>query len=174
MRVLLASGIDGFCHRYAVLHWAEQLALQGIGATVRAHRDPRLAADVATHDLLVLYRVPDSPWIAHLRRRAAALGRATVFAVDDLIVEPALVDPPPARRLDGAGRELWQDGVGRYRRTLLGCDAFLATTPALAAVGDALGKPTYVHRCGLAARELALGATARRPAGGGGRAAPLR
>jgi len=56
MRVLLASGIDGFCHRYAVLHWAEQLALQGIGATVRAHRDPRLAADVATHDLLLLYR----------------------------------------------------------------------------------------------------------------------
>ena len=26
MRVLFASGIDGFCHRYAVLHWAEQLA----------------------------------------------------------------------------------------------------------------------------------------------------
>src|SRR6185295_5531676 len=160
MRVLFASGIDGFCHRYAVLHWAEQLATQGIGATVRAHRDPRLVGDLASHDVLVLYRVPDSAWAAHLRACAAALGRATVFAVDDLIVDPALVDPPPARRLDGAGRELWQDGVMRYRRTLLACDAFLATTPVLGAVGRALGKPTWVHRCGLGAREIAIGAAA--------------
>src|SRR5258706_10612919 len=92
MRVLFASGIDGFCHRYAVLHWAEQLATQAIASTVRAHSDPRLAADLATHDVLVLYRVPDGAWVRHLLAHARALGVATVFAVDDLIFEPALAD----------------------------------------------------------------------------------
>ena len=70
MRVLFASGIDGFCHRYAVLHWAEQLATQAVASTVRAHTDPRLAADLATHDVLVLYRVPDGVWVRHLLARA--------------------------------------------------------------------------------------------------------
>src|SRR5437870_116455 len=93
MRVLFASGIDGFCHRYAVLHWAEQLVTQGIASTVRAHTDPRLAADLATHDVLVLYRVPDGVWVRHLLARARTLGRASVFAVDDLIVDPAVADP---------------------------------------------------------------------------------
>ena len=73
MRVLFASGIDGFCHRYGVLHWAEQLATQGIASTAWAHTDPRLAADLATHDVLVLYRVPDvavDPASAGARRGA--------------------------------------------------------------------------------------------------------
>lgn len=160
MRVLVASGIDGFCHRYAALHWAEQLATQGVASTVRAHSDARLAADLATHDLLVLYRVPDGAWVRHLLARARALGRAAVFAVDDLIFDPTLREPPPVRRLDDAARRLWHDGVERYRRTLLACDAFLATSEPLAAAGRAAGKPTYLHRCGLAARELALGAAA--------------
>jgi glycosyltransferase involved in cell wall biosynthesis len=164
MRVLFASGIDGFCHRYAVLHWAEQLAGQGIASTVRAHVDPRLAGDLAGHEVLVLYRVPHSPWVAHLLARARALGRATVFAVDDLIVCPEIPEPPPLRRMDAAERRLWHDGVRRYRATLLACDAFLATTGPLAEVGAAAGKPTHLHRCGLAARELALGAAAARDA----------
>ena len=104
MRVLFASGIDGFCHRYAVLHWAEQLATQAVASTMRAHTDPRLAADLATHDVFVLYRVPAGAWIDHLLARARALGRPTVFAVDDLIFDAALADPPPVRRMDAAER----------------------------------------------------------------------
>ncbi len=167
MRVLFASGIDGFCHRYGVLHWAEELATQDVTSTARAHSDPRLAADLAVHDVLVLYRVPDGAWVHHLLARARALGRATVFAVDDLIFDPALTDPPPVRRMDAAERRLWQDGVERYRRTLLACDAVLATSEPLAAAARAAGRPVYLHRCGLAERELALGAaaiTARRAA----------
>ena len=160
MRVLFASGIDGFCHRYAVLHWAEQLATQMIESTVRAHGDPRLAADLATHDVLVLYRVPHSPWIASLLDRARAFGRATVFAVDDLIFDPEIADVPALRQMDPEAQRLWHDGVARYRRTLLACDVFLATTGPLATSGRAAGKPTYIHRAGLAARELALGAAA--------------
>ena len=107
--------------------------------------------------LLVLYRVPDGAWVRHLIARARTLGRATVFAVDDLIFDPVLREPPPVRRLDDAARRLWHEGVERYRRTLLACDAFLATSEPLAAAGRAAAKPTYLHRCGLGERELALG-----------------
>ncbi len=161
MRVLVASGIDGFCHRYGPLHWAEQLATRAIATTVYAHTDPRLAAGLFTHDVLVLYRVPDGAWVRHLLARAAALGRPTVFAVDDLIVDPALTDAPLLRGRGADEQRLWHDGVARYRRTLEACDAFLATTEPIAAVGRALGTPTYLQRCGVSAAELALGAAAR-------------
>ena len=167
MRVLIASGIDGFCHRYGPLHWAEQLATQGIGASVWSHRDPRLAADLESHDLLVLYRVPDGDWIRHLLGRAAALERPTVFAVDDLIVAPELDEVPPLRGRSDEERRLWHDGIARYRRTLEACDAFLATTEPIAAVGRALGVPTALHRQGVSAIELALGAAARAAASPG-------
>lgn len=166
MRVVFASGIDEFCHRYGPLHWAEQLATRGVPVTVRAHSDGRLAADTETHDVLVLYRVPWSPWIAHLLDVARAHGARVVFAVDDLIVSPALTDIPSLRRASAEERVLWSDGVARYRHALETCDAFLATTAPLADVGRALGIPTFVHRAGLAARELALGARVSRAAAG--------
>jgi glycosyltransferase involved in cell wall biosynthesis len=161
MRVLFASGIDGFCHRYGVLHWAEQLATQGITSTTWAHTDPRLAAALTSHDVLVLFRVPDAPWIRHLLARATSLGRPTVFAIDDLIVVPELTDVPPLRGRGEAERRLWHDGVQRYRRTLAASDAFLTTTEPIAAVGRGLGMPTHVQRCGVSNAELALGAAAR-------------
>ena len=160
MRVLVASGIDGFCHRYGPLHWAEQLATQGIASTVWAHTDPRVAAGLFTHDVLVLYRVPDGAWIRHVLARAAALERPTVFAVDDLIVVPELTDVPLLRDRSEDERRLWHDGVARYRRTLEACDAFLATTEPIAAVGRALGLPTHLQRCGVSRAELAIGAAA--------------
>ena len=161
MRVLFASGIDGFCHRYNVLHWAEQLATQGIASTALAHTDARLAAALLTHDLLVLYRVPDGAWVRHLLARAAALGRPTVFAIDDLVVEPTVTDVPLLRRRDADEQRLWHEGVARYRRTLEACDAFVATTQPIAAVGRTLGKPTHLHRCGVSTPELTLGSAAR-------------
>ncbi len=170
MRVLFASGIDGFCHRYGPLHWAEQLATQGIASTVWAHTDPRLAAGLFSHDLLVLYRVPDGAWIRHVLARAAALERPTIFAVDDLIVVPELTDVPLLRTRSEDERRLWHDGVARYRRTLEACDAFLATSEPLAAVGCGLGIPTHLQRCGVSTAELTLGAAAR--AAGGAEATP--
>ena len=161
MRVLIASGIDGFCHRYGPLHWAEQLATQGVASTVWAHGDPRLAADLESHDLLLLYRVPDGDWITHLLGRAAALDRPAVFGVDDLIVVPELDEVPPLRGRSDDERRLWHDGVARYRRTLAACDALVATTEPIAEVGRALGLPTAVHRQGVSAVERARGAAAR-------------
>jgi glycosyltransferase involved in cell wall biosynthesis len=167
MRVLFASGIDGFCHRYAVLHWAEQLATQAIGATVRAHVDPRVRTELAGHDLLVLYRVPMSPWIAEVIDAAHAAAIPTLFAVDDLIVDPRLPAPTLLRGRDERERRLWHEGVARYRATLEACDAVLGTTPALVACARAAGKPAHLHRCGLGRREIACAARAPRRRDGG-------
>jgi glycosyltransferase involved in cell wall biosynthesis len=169
MHVLFASGIDGFCHRYAVLHWAEQLATRGIAATVRAHLDPRLAGDLVDHDLLVLYRVPSSPWIARLIEWAHARGRPTVFAIDDLIFDPDVPEPPLLGTRSDDDRRAWHEGVRRYRTTLLACRVFLGTTPALCAHARAAGKSVHLHRAGLGAVELALGARARARDAGGAR-----
>lgn len=174
MRVLVASGIDGFCHRYGPLHWAEQLATQGIASTVWAHTDPRLAAGLFSHDVLVLFRVPDGAWIRHVLARAAALERPTVFAVDDLIVVPEMTDVPLLRDRSEDERRLWHDGVARYRRTLEACDALLATTEPIAAVGRALGRPTHLQRCGVSQAELALGAAAAAEARAAAGARPVR
>ena len=95
MRVLFASGIDGFCHRYEVLHRAEQLRLVGGEATVVSFTDPRLRAEAARHDLIFLYRVPETSAVALAIDEARAAGVAVVGAIDDLVfVDAAPVDQP--------------------------------------------------------------------------------
>ena len=81
MRVLFASGIDGFCHRYGPLHWAEQLATQGVAsidpgarrsAARRRPREPRRARALSRPGR----RLDPSP----ASSRAATLARPTIFA----------------------------------------------------------------------------------------------
>ena len=90
MRVLFASGIDGFCHRYAVLHRVEHVVRSGGEATVLSFLDPRLDAEVVRHDVLFLYRVPETRAVARAIDRARAAGVAVVGAIDDLV----FVDDP--------------------------------------------------------------------------------
>jgi len=164
MRVLFASGIDGFCHRYAVLHWAEQLCTQGIEATVRAHVDARLVGDLGTHDILVLYRTPMSPWIEHLLEEARTCARPTIFAVDDLIIDETIPEPGLLRDRTESERRAWHDGVRRYHATMSACDVTLGTSPPLLACATRAGKPAHLHRAGFGRQELACAARATRRA----------
>ncbi len=164
MRVLFASGIDGFCHRYAVLHWAEQLSTQGIEATVRAHVDPRLVGDLGSHDALVVYRTPMSPWIEYLLEEARACARPTMFAVDDLIVDETIPEPGLLRDRTESERRSWHDGVRRYRAVMSACDATLGSSAPLVACAARAGRPAYLHRAGFGRQELACAARTTRRA----------
>ena len=164
MRVLFASGIDGFCHRYAVLHWAEQLCTQGIEATVRAHVDPRLASDLGTHDALILYRTPMSPWIEYLIEEARACARPTVFAVDDLIIDETIPEPGLLAGRPEHERRSWHDGVRRYRAAMVACDVTLATSAPLVACAARAGRPAHLHRAGFGQQELTCAARTTRRA----------
>jgi glycosyltransferase involved in cell wall biosynthesis len=157
MRLLWVSGIDGFCHRYEVLHRAEQARLFGARSTIRHFEDPRLERDVERCDVLLLYRTPATSFvelvIAHARRRRVAV----LGTVDDLIFlpeEPSAGAPAGVAEVD---RERWLDGLRRYRRVLDLCDGFVAPTEPLLRIARSLGWNAWLHRDALSAGELALG-----------------
>lgn len=161
MRVLFVSGIDGFCHRYQVLHRAAQLASCGAQATIRHFADPRLLDDVAASDLLFLYRVPATEHVRSLLTRSRERGVASIGAIDDLIFvdDPALL--PPLDHLPPGEHELWRRGVRRYGATLAACDAFVAPTEPLVEAARALGWRAYLHRNAVSPAELELARRAR-------------
>lgn len=169
MRVLFASGIDGFCHRYEVLHRAEQVRAAGGEATVVSFLDPRLDALLDRHDVLVLYRVPETSAVASAIERARGSGLAVVGAIDDLVFvdDPALF-PELAVRPDEE-RALWFEGLRRYRATLERCDVVVVSTEALLDEAIAAGLPAVLHRNSVSAAELELGAAAARDADGAAR-----
>jgi hypothetical protein len=160
-RVLFVSGIDGFCHRYEVLHRAEQLAALGIESTVRHFADPRLLEEAPAHDLLFLYRVPDTRHVGRVIARGRAANRPVVGSIDDLIFVDDRECLPPLDHLEAGERELWLDGVRRYRATLERCDAFVAPTEPLLEEARRLGWTAYLHRESVSAVELALAERAR-------------
>lgn len=173
MRVLFVSGIDGFCHRYQVLHRAAQLVALGASATVRHFADPRLPHELAAHDVLFAYRVPETAAFRALLERAADLGIPRIAAIDDLIF---IDDPRALPLLDDLSadeRSRWRDGVRRYRATIAACDAFVAPTEPLVAAGDAQGWRSHLHRNALAPAELEIARRARRAAAEVERPAPV-
>ena len=161
MRVLFVSGIDGFCHRYQVLHRAAQLAALGATATVRHFADPRLPDELAAHDLLFLYRVPETARVRTILAAAGDLGIPRIASIDDLVF---VDDPrclPDLEHLTAAERDEWRAGVRRYRATIARCDAFVAPTEPLVRIADGLGWRAHLHRNSVSPAELELGRRAR-------------
>lgn len=173
MRVLFISGIDGFCLRYQVLHRAAQLTVLGARTTIRHFRDPRLLDDVTQHDLLIAYRVPETAQIRAALALAGDLGIPRIASIDDLIF---VDDPrclPDLDHLPEAERELWREGVRRYRATIERCDVLLAPTEPLVRIADGLGLRAVLHRNSVSPAELELGRRARAAAARGERAQPV-
>ncbi len=161
MRVLFVSGIDGACHRYQVLHRAAQLESRGVQTRVRCFVDPRVEAEAGDHDVLFLYRVPETRAIRAAIERARAGGALVVGSVDDLIFSPDPAAGPPLDRLSSEERALWLRGVERYRATLEACDAFVAPTEPLVDEAAGLGWTALLHRNALSPAEIRLADEAR-------------
>ncbi len=131
-RVLFVAGIEGAPLRYRARLPAEGLALLGVHADVRHYRDPEILALSARADVVVLYRVPATRQVRDFVEDVHARGTPVLFDVDDLIFDPDLEDEIPALEiLEGAERDLWLQGVRRYRTTMELCDAFVGSTPQL-------------------------------------------
>lgn len=135
---------------YRVLQKQEQLAHYGIQSLARSLAEFELKEALA-YDIVYLYRVPYDAWVEEQIHQVRARGVPLVFGTDDLIFEPDLVHWVDA--LKGMLPEeaaLFYEGVWRYRRTLLACDAVVTSTDYLAGLARSLGKPAFVHRNGLA------------------------
>ncbi len=133
-RVLLVAGMDGAPLRYRVHQPAEGLRLVGVEAEVRHYLRPDVAELAERADVVVLYRVPSTRQVLDLIERARERRVPVLFDADDLIFDPELaVQLPAVLRMAGEDRDLYLDGVRRYRTTLEACDGFIASTDMLAA-----------------------------------------
>lgn len=130
--VLFVVGIDGAPLRYRAHLPAEALALLGVRAEVRHYRDPGIVGLAASSDVIVLYRVPATYQVRAFVDDVRGRGTPVLFDVDDLIFDPQLEAEIPALKiLSGAERDLWMEGVHRYRTTMELCDAFVGSTQVL-------------------------------------------
>ena len=169
-RVLFVVGIDGAPLRYRAHLPAEALSLLGVHADVRHYRHPDVVELARSADVVVVYRVPATSqvqgFVADVRRR----GTPVLFDVDDLIFDPDLEPEIPALQiLSGAERELWMQGVRRYRTTMELCDGFIGSTQPLcehAATVTGLPSFRFSNGVGLVMSRLADAALGQEPVPG--------
>jgi glycosyltransferase involved in cell wall biosynthesis len=154
-RVLFVSGIQGAPQRYRTQLPAEALARVGIASTVRHYRDPRIVAEAAECDALVLYRVPATDQIVDLVAQVRGRDRAipVLFDIDDLIFDPALEGQVDG--LEGMPPDelaLWWRGVRRYRTSMELADAYVGSTATLCEHAHAVtGMPAHRFPNGVGA-----------------------
>ena len=159
-RALFVSGIDGFCHRYAVLHRASHLRSCGWQVSVLPYQHRGLLAAAGQADLLFFYRVPANARVLLVLQEAAAAGRRRIGLVDDLIFRREQDQIPPFVLGDQA-RGLWQEGADRYAEVLHACDEVLAGSEELVAEVREMGMAGHLYRDALAPEELALAQAAQ-------------
>jgi glycosyltransferase involved in cell wall biosynthesis len=144
-RVLFVVGIQGAPLRYRAQFAAEALELHGVACDVRHYRSPETVALATLADAVVVYRVPATHQVLALIDAARGRGVPVFFDVDDLIFEPDVaVTLPSVHALDAPERELYLQGVRRYRTTMEACDAYIGSTRLLVdIVRDVVGLESY-------------------------------
>jgi glycosyltransferase involved in cell wall biosynthesis/2-polyprenyl-3-methyl-5-hydroxy-6-metoxy-1,4-benzoquinol methylase len=155
--VLVISGSEGDMERYRCHHAQEQLGLRGVSCEVRHMSDPALPWRIPQYDLVIFHRVPWFESVEKLIRQARERGALVLLDIDDLIFDIDLVSRIDAlRTMDKAQRDLYLDGVRRYRQTIELCDGALVSTDYLARAMAKLGKPAWVHRNALSAELIKI------------------
>lgn len=161
---------EGESKRYRVHNVAAALTEQGLKVQV--------VGDAQCHDIVannwraravVFFRTPYRAELklpevlAFLRDQGARV----VFDVDDLVFQPGLVDQiHGVSKLSAQDKELYLDGVLRYRRLLKLCDLVTVTTAPLARAVEALGLralivPNSLNRQQIAASAAIVAAKAK-------------
>lgn len=137
---------DGESKRYRVYNVAD--ALQGMGVRTLVLSDaqlPEMLARGVKARSVVLFRAAWSDELGRFIEAARAAGARVFFDVDDLVFEPESIDNVRVvQTFKPAERAAYLDGVQRYRRTLLACDAAICPTEFLRQRIEALGKPAHV------------------------------
>jgi glycosyltransferase involved in cell wall biosynthesis len=164
--VAFVVGADGAIARYRTHHPREALGLHGASTRVMHYLDPTLGRVADGMDAVVLQRVPATVHVLELVERWRAAGVLVVFDVDDLIVDPTLVDEIPGlQTLDPPERERYVDGLHRYRTTLEHCDGVIVpTSPLAGSIARTTGLPVAVVPNALGLVELRLADAASRSA----------
>lgn len=162
-RVAFVVGIGGAPMRYRAALPAEALRTMGIETSIHHYRDRAARHAALRADVVVVYRVPATLQISELLSQLREHEVPAIFDVDDLIFDPELAAEIPALRiLPPSERDLWMQGVRRYRTTMEQCVGFVGSTPALAAHAQTVtGLPTAVFGNGVGTELARASARAR-------------
>ncbi len=159
VQVLIAAGCPhATVTRYRCLHLQEQLAANGIAATVEEWYDPSGidARRALPQEALVLQRVAFTPALGELIERMHAVARPVIFDVDDLVFEPQLASwHRGVANLPPSEQARYVEGVQRYLAALERCDHVLTASPLLAELAARHGVAAHVHRNALGAEMMA-------------------
>jgi len=147
-RVVLVSGEPGTPgHRYRVDHVADAVRDLGHDALVCSVPDAASAhlGDVTSADVVLLWRAAWDTEVERIVYRARRAGAAIVFDVDDLLIDPGLVEDGSIDgiRSQGLSSTHIRDHVARLAVTAHHADACTTTTPALAEALDRFGHPVF-------------------------------
>lgn len=153
--VVFITGIQGAPGRYRAHLPVEALATRGISATIHTYRDPSLPERVTQADAVVFYRVPATPQILELIESIRSADRTIPILgdVDDLIFDPE-IEPllDNLATLTPEERDLWREGIHRYRTTLENCDYFIGSTQTVSSEAARLiGIPAHTYHNGVSA-----------------------
>ncbi|WP_224360479.1 rhamnosyltransferase WsaF family glycosyltransferase [Hyalangium versicolor] len=138
---------EGESKRYRVVNVSEALGATGVSTLVMSDAQlPEMIARGVKAKALVIFRAAWTEELGKLIALARKAGARVFFDVDDLIFEPENIDNVRVVR-DAFGpeeRAQYLEGVKRYRRTLLECDAVTCPTDFLRQRAEALGRQSYV------------------------------
>jgi hypothetical protein len=134
--VFLSVAPRSIGHVYRVEQAAAALETAGWHATILPLDDPRAVDQVATADLVSVFRGQWGEPFRRIRVACSARGLPLIYDIDDLLFDPAVTAAGWVAFLDTlppAERERWIAAAADYRRSLAAADAAVLTTPALAA-----------------------------------------
>jgi len=122
------------CRKYRVDQKRELLRRLGYDSTALDwHDEGRCKSALATHSLVIFYRVPAVDSILRCIEQAKARGLKTFWEVDDLIFDPnAYLENTSLKVLTPELQLSVLSGVPLYRSAMLACDEAIASTNTLA------------------------------------------
>jgi glycosyltransferase involved in cell wall biosynthesis len=133
-RVLIVAELSiPQCTKYRVMQKVEIFKAMGVPCTVISWTDAlSCMTSIATHALVIFYRVPAYAHVMQVIEEAKRLKIPTHWEVDDLIFDRHLMEANAAvRGLDHAVREDLLNGADLYRTAMLACDHGIASTIGL-------------------------------------------
>lgn len=144
-QALFLSGCPGDAMRYRCEHQVEQLRLMGCSSEFATYGTVDLGDLLDRFQCFFLHRVPYGEDIEWFISEAKQRGKPVIFETDDLVFDPDAVKHIAALEdMTQAEKDLYLDGVRRYRTTLLSCAAATVSTETLRERVKPLRETVYV------------------------------
>jgi len=146
--VLFINGCDlSHPKRYRVDNQIEQFEYNGISCNQTYYLNIKIK-QIYEYNTFILFRCPLTPLLERFINEAKRNNKKIIFDIDDLIFDTKYI-----KDLDISNKEEYEDGVKRINKTLLMCDAAIASTNILVRELKNYVDEVYLNR-NIASKEL--------------------